>query len=136
MTIFCGFAQLVGAWAIAKLEEDNEKEKREVLHEIKREFLDRHPSVNSKNLGYQKSTRNIPNPDPSSGSEVEDLLSKALEFHKDGISALDKHRYVQNWAFGQSVMFTVTVVTTIGTWKLAFFKIPNSRINTYELSLL
>ncbi len=32
-----------------------------------------------------------------------------------GVSILDKDEGQENWSFGQSILFTVTVVTTIGS---------------------
>ena len=49
------------------------------------------------------------------GSELEELLQEVLEAKDLGISVLDKHHEDNNWSYGQSILFTVTVVTTIGT---------------------
>ena len=48
------------------------------------------------------------------GSELEELLQEVLEAKDLGISVLDKHHEDNNWSYGQSILFTVTVVTTIG----------------------
>lgn len=45
---------------------------------------------------------------------MEELLSAALTYKDRGISVLDKHLDDHNWSVGQSILFTVTVVTTIG----------------------
>lgn len=46
--------------------------------------------------------------------DLEDLLESSQDFIQDGISVLRKDEDEENWSFGQSVLFTVTVVTTIG----------------------
>jgi len=48
------------------------------------------------------------------GTDLEQLLSSAQSYNGDGISMLDSARHEDNWSFGQSVLFTVTVVTTVG----------------------
>ena len=45
---------------------------------------------------------------------MEELLEEVLEAKDLGISVLDKHHQDNNWSYGQSILFTVTVVTTIG----------------------
>ncbi len=47
-------------------------------------------------------------------TDLEDLLEASQDFADDGISVLDRDDGKENWSFGQSVLFTVTVVTTIG----------------------
>ena len=49
-----------------------------------------------------------------SGSELEEFLDFVIRSSQQGISVLDNDAYEQNWSLGQSFLFTVTVVTTIG----------------------
>ncbi len=49
-------------------------------------------------------------------SDLENLLQTSQDFMGKGISILDKDEEEKNWSFGQSVLFTVTVVTTIGSY--------------------
>ena len=48
------------------------------------------------------------------GSELEEFLDFVIRSSQQGISVLDNDAYEQNWSLGQSFLFTVTVVTTIG----------------------
>ncbi len=50
----------------------------------------------------------------STETELEELLTISEGYLESGISALDKNLGEENWSYGQSILFTVTVVTTIG----------------------
>ena len=46
--------------------------------------------------------------------ELEDLLESMLSYKERGISLLERDKDKEIWQYGQSILFTVTVVTTIG----------------------
>ena len=46
--------------------------------------------------------------------ELEDLLETMLSYKEKGISLLERDKDMEIWQYGQSILFTVTVVTTIG----------------------
>ena len=48
------------------------------------------------------------------GSDLEELLGFVIRTSQNGISVLDSDEYEVNWSLGQSFLFAVTVVTTIG----------------------
>ncbi|TRY78230.1 hypothetical protein TCAL_04248 [Tigriopus californicus] len=88
-------AFLVAAgYAMACLEWENEQFLKAQIHELKSTFLSGHPSVNR--------------------TELEVLLEASITARDRGISILDKNRDEVNWSYGQSLLYTVTVVTTIG----------------------
>jgi hypothetical protein len=47
---------------------------------------------------------------------MEEFLDFVIRSSQKGISVLDDDATQQNWSLGQSFLFTVTVVTTIGKW--------------------
>ena len=49
-----------------------------------------------------------------SGTEFEHLLHFVTEASQHGIGVLDGDLRDNNWSLGQSFLFTVTVVTTVG----------------------
>ena len=49
-----------------------------------------------------------------SGTEFEELLSLFTESSGHGIGVSDEDLDDNNWSLGQSFLFTVTVVTTVG----------------------
>jgi len=90
--ILAYFAFLTGGSLLfSYLEQDNELEIREEISRRKEEFIAQHQQI-----------------DPM---ELEQLLSD-LTYH--GVSPLKEGRNASNWNFGQSFLFTVTIVTTIG----------------------
>ena len=48
------------------------------------------------------------------GTEFEQMLLFVTESSKRGIGVLDSQIIDHNWSMGQSLLFTVTVVTTVG----------------------
>ena len=76
------------------LEADTEKSLRIEAIKRKSDFMMKNPSIN--------------------GSELEEFLDFVLRSNQQGISVLDNDAYEQNWSLGQSFLFTVSVVTTIG----------------------
>ena len=54
-----------------------------------------------------------------SGTEFEEMLYFVTESSKRGIGVLDSNLVDNNWSLGQSLLFTVTVVTTIGNFVCA-----------------
>lgn len=93
--IFSYIGYLIGGgYIMALLETPYEKGLRLHTNKLKVDFLKSHPSVNK--------------------TELEILLEFVMQSSKQGISVLDAHLEEDNWSFGQSLLFTVTVVTTIG----------------------
>ena len=45
---------------------------------------------------------------------IENIIIIFLDITYHGISPLEKSKNNSNWSFGQSFLFTVTIVTTIG----------------------
>lgn len=93
MVTYAGFLVAAG-YTMACLEWENEQLLKAQVHELKSTFLKDHPSVKS--------------------NELEVLLEASIRAQDRGISILDKNRNQVNWSYGQSLLYTVTVVTTIG----------------------
>ena len=51
--------------------------------------------------------------------ELEELLERVLSYKESGISLLERDKEAEIWQYGQGILFTVTVVTTIGKSKWA-----------------
>jgi len=86
------FTYLIGGSLLfSAIERENEEELRLGISRRKADFIRHHPEV--------------------SFSELESLI-KDISVH--GVSPLEKGRNNSNWCFGQSFLFTVTLVTTIG----------------------
>ena len=49
---------------------------------------------------------------------MEELLEKVLSYKESGISLLERDKDEEIWQYGQGILFTVTVVTTIGKSRL------------------
>ncbi|XP_023348818.1 potassium channel subfamily K member 1 isoform X2 [Eurytemora carolleeae] len=80
-----------GSFLFCSIEMDNEQHLKSDISRRKEEFVLRYPEV-----------------DPE---DLENLISD-ITYH--GISPLEKSKNNSNWSFGQSFLFTVTIVTTIG----------------------
>ena len=50
-----------------------------------------------------------------SESELEQFISDVLSFESSGVSMLDGDLYKTEWNIGESILFVVTTLTTIGT---------------------
>ncbi len=85
---------VLGGVVFATLEEENQLMLKARAADLKRAFLDRNPDVDE--------------------ADLEALLNDAQSYNDIGISVLEKDRFKRIWNFGESIMFTVTVVTTIG----------------------
>jgi len=85
---------VIGAWAMWFFEINNENMLRRKGFNEKHAFLQDHPNV--------------------SADELEELLERVLSYKESGISLLDRDKDEEIWQYGQGILFTVTVVTTIG----------------------
>ena len=81
------------------LEEDNLFEKKKEAVELKKEFAKRN-NVNE--------------------TELEQFISDVLSFEDSGVSMLDDELNKTEWNLGESILFVVTTLTTIGR-KLSFY---------------
>ena len=89
------FAYLIlGGYVMAMLETPHEINLKGDVKKMKEQFLHDNPHVNR--------------------SEFEQLLHKITELHQQGIGFSDTDLDSNNWSIGQSLLFTVTVVTTVG----------------------
>ena len=89
------FAYLIlGGYVMAMLETPHEINLKADVKKMKETFLQDNPHVNR--------------------SEFEQLLLKISELHSQGIGFSDSDLESNNWSIGQSLLFTVTVVTTVG----------------------
>jgi len=90
--ILAYFAYLIGGSVLfSYLEQDNERKIREKIANRKARFLSDYQEV-----------------DPQ---ELEELIA---DITRHGLNPLDEGRNASNWNFGQSFLFTVTIVTTVG----------------------
>ena len=85
---------LFGAVVMMVLEEENLYGMKKKAIEFKREFIKRN---------------NV------SESELEQFISDVLSFESSGVSMLDGDLYKTEWNIGESILFVVTTLTTIGT---------------------
>ena len=89
------FAYLIlGGYVMAMLETPHEINLKADVKKMKETFLQDNPHVNR--------------------SEFEQLLLKISELHSQGIGFSDSDLESNNWSIGQSLLFTVTVITTVG----------------------
>ncbi|XP_040576619.1 potassium channel subfamily K member 1 isoform X1 [Lepeophtheirus salmonis] len=91
-----------GAYIMFLLETDLEKRLKETIVIEKQHFLKKHPTLRK--------------------SDLEDFLESILG-HR-GISPLAKDQFEQNWSLGQSILYTSTVITTIGYGHISPLTIP------------
>jgi len=84
---------LFGAVVMMVLEEENLYGMKKKAIEFKREFIKRN---------------NV------SESELEQFISDVLSFESSGVSMLDGDLYKTEWNIGESILFVVTTLTTIG----------------------
>ena len=85
---------ILGAFAMANLEQDNLNDMKKEAIEFKREFIMRN------NL---------------SESEIEKFISDVLNFESSGVSMLDANLNNTEWSLGESILMVVLTVTTIGS---------------------
>lgn len=52
-----------------------------------------------------------------SASDLENFIDVIIQSRKEGISLIDADSDQESWTIGQSILFTVTLVTTIGKGK-------------------
>ena len=84
---------LFGAIVMMVLEEDNLYDMKKKAIEFKKEFIKRN-NVNE--------------------SELEKFISDVLSFESSGVSMLDDDLFRTEWNLGESILFVVTTLTTIG----------------------
>ena len=95
---------MLGALAIATMEQDNLNNMKREAIEFKREFIKRN---------------NV------SDSEIEKFISDVLNFESSGVSMLDADLNKTEWSLGESILMVVVTVTTIGSNQITvyiFFK--------------
>jgi len=90
---YCSYL-IVGGYIMSILETNNEEDLKATTRLIKENFLLKNPSINR--------------------TEFEQMLLFVTESSKRGIGVLDSQIIDHNWSMGQSLLFTVTVVTTVG----------------------
>jgi len=100
----------VGGVMIGIIEDKHENSLKSEARRLKNRFLRKYPNINSE----WKCTNFVGEKIAFAGTDLEALLSSAQSYNADGISMLSHDEKADNWSFGQSVLFTVTVVTTIG----------------------
>ena len=84
---------ILGAFAMATLEQDNLNDMKKEAIEFKREFIKRN---------------NV------SESEIEQFIFDVLNFESSGVSMLDADLNKTEWSLGESILMVVVTVTTIG----------------------
>ena len=99
---------ILGAFAMANLEQDNLNDMKKEAIEFKREFIMRN---------------NV------SESEIEKFISDVLNFESSGVSMLDADLNKTEWSLGESILMVVLTVTTIGSNHI----IVNVLANRYEV---
>ena len=95
---------MLGAFAMATMEQDNLNNMKREAIEFKREFIKRN---------------NV------SDSEIEKFISDVLNFESSGVSMLDADLNKTEWSLGESILMVVVTVTTIGSNQITvyiFFK--------------
>uniref|UniRef100_A0A1B0AE93 Potassium channel domain-containing protein n=1 Tax=Glossina pallidipes TaxID=7398 RepID=A0A1B0AE93_GLOPL len=85
---------IIGAVTMHIIEVPIEKAKRRDFFEVRNNFLEMYPQVLD--------------------NDLEDFLAAVLQANSDGISPLRNASQNLNWNFGQAILFTTSVVTTIG----------------------
>ena len=85
---------MLGAFAMATMEQDNLNNMKREAIEFKREFIKRN---------------NV------SDSEIEKFISDVLNFESSGVSMLDADLNKTEWSLGESILMVVVTVTTIGS---------------------
>uniref|UniRef100_A0A1A9WNG5 Potassium channel domain-containing protein n=1 Tax=Glossina brevipalpis TaxID=37001 RepID=A0A1A9WNG5_9MUSC len=89
------FAYLImGAVTIHIIEVPTEKNKRREIYELRDNFLEMYPQILD--------------------NDLEDFLAAVIQANNVGISPLRNASKDLNWNFGQAILFTTSVVTTIG----------------------
>jgi len=94
---YCSYL-IVGGYIMCILETETEQILKAETRKLKEEFLQKYPNINE--------------------TEFEQMLYFVTEYSKRGISVLDSST-LDNWSLGQSLLFTVTVVTTVGYGHIA-----------------
>ena len=105
---------LLGGYIMSVLETPNEMDIKNKTRKRKEEFLRNNPNVNRKFFHTIFLPVIISNYCIFLGTEFEELLSLFTESSGHGIGISDEDLDDNNWSLGQSFLFTVTVVTTVG----------------------
>ena len=88
---------LFGAIVMMVLEEDNLFNLKQEAVKFKQDFVKRN-SINE--------------------TELEEFIANVVNLHSSGVSVLDKDLEKTEWVFGESILFAVTLLTTIGTRRI------------------
>ena len=107
---------LLGGYIMSVLETPNEMDIKNKTRKRKEEFLRNNPNVNRKFFHTIFLPVIISNYCIFLGTEFEELLSLFTESSGHGIGISDEDLDDNNWSLGQSFLFTVTVVTTVGNY--------------------
>ena len=91
---------MLGAFAMATMEQDNLNNMKREAIEFKREFIKRN---------------NV------SDSEIEKFISDVLNFESSGVSMLDADLNKTEWSLGESILMVVVTVTTIGSKQITVY---------------